>query len=604
LARRTLGKRGRLLFGAIVLAVVAAGVVGGRWIYESRLHALFAGEAHAAYEDLSGFYPTDPYDLTAYEKDEGGAEDVPQGLLEGSRRQEGYERVIEGGRPEYRLEASSGATMVARLRSPTAYRARWVPRFLTVSYPPEGAVFPPNLCAPFIDWHDANNDLWQVAVRLDDAFEWKTLVATRRCRIPDDVWRRVVDRGRAQIEVRGIRRKGWWGRARDTVHTSGVVHVIVSKDPADNVIVYRLVDPPFVNRKTPNIHARDIRRRTPRLLLDARQQYCFNCHAFSSKQGTTGRLSLQVRYVGTRKTDHLVYLGVYDIEQGRGNKVILPFADQMTTFMQWSPDGTKLALSANQQISGYYPIVYETQSIGQPTSDIGVYDATADRALLVPGASDGERLEVYPCWTPDGGSIVYSVTRKGQHPSQTQFDLMKVPYSDGRGGTPEPVRGAYRNGKSNFYARFSPDGRWMTFVKADYGSLIKASSDIWIMPADAGADPRSLACNAPFAADSWYSWSSNSRWIVFATKREDGLFARLYMTHIDAGGNASPAVRLPMEDPRLRMSFNIPEFVAEMPPIDDGRLFAGVSIDADVLEAQPVNVEEHGTEPERKSADR
>ena len=556
------------------------------------------------HEDLSGFYPNQPYDLSAYEKDRApdAGEDVSKGLLDDSGRPEEYERAIEGMHPDYKLEATTGATMAARLRSTSSYKARWVPRFLTVRYPTEDAVFPPNLCAPFIDWHDANNDLWQLCVRVSaDAFEWKGLSHTRRCRIPDDAWGKVRDHGGAEIEVRGVKRRGLWGKDRETVHTSGVIRIRVSKDPADNVIVYRLVDPPFINKKTPNLYVRDLRKRSPRLLLNARQQYCVNCHAFSSKKGTTGRMSLQVRYIGKRKTDHLVYLSVYDIDRQRGRKVIMPFEDQMTTFMRWSPDGTRLALSANQQISGYYPVVVETQSVGQPTSDIGVYDVTTGAARLVPGASDPQTLEVYPCWTPDGGSIVFSSTRKGRHPSKTQFDLMVVPWDDGRGGVAKPVRGACGNGKSNFYARFSPDGRWMSFVKADYGSLIKASSDIWIMPADFSAEARPLRCNTPFAADSWHSWSSNSRWIVFATKRENGVFARLYMTHIDDEGNASPAVRLPMEDARLRMSFNIPEFVAEPPPITDRKLFGGVGIDADVLKAESVKTEDHGPEPDRKS---
>ena len=67
---------------------------------------------------------------------------------------------------------------------------------------------------------------------------------------------------------------------------------------------------------------------------------------------------------------------------------------------------------------------------------------------------------------------------------------MVMPYNDGRGGKPEPVIGASRNGKSSYFARFSPDGRWMTFTSSDWGSLIKASSDIFIMPADLKTAPR------------------------------------------------------------------------------------------------------------------
>ena len=129
----------------------------------------------------------------------------------------------------------------------------------------------------------------------------------------------------------------------------------------------------------------------------------------------------------------------------------------------------------------------------------------------------------------------------------------------------------------------------MSFVTSQYGSLIKASSDINIMPADLKGEPIPLACNTPFAADSWHSWSSNSRWMVFASKRDDGIFARLYLTHIDENGNASPAVSLPIEDPEMRTSFNIPEFISDVPNFDEQTLFDGISVDTRAVEPKSLD---------------
>jgi Tol biopolymer transport system component len=237
-------------------------------------------------------------------------------------------------------------------------------------------------------------------------------------------------------------------------------------------------------------------------------------------------------------------------------------------------------------MAGFYPIVYETQSVGM-SSDLAVCDVSAGTAVLVPGASAPKVIETYPCWTPDGKSIVFASAPVGRHFTRTLFDLRVIPWSDGRGGVPRDVPGAAANGRSNYFPRFSPDGRWFTWVESDHESLIKASSDIYIMSADLKGPARPLACNVPHAADSWHSWSSNSRWIVFASKRDDGVFARLYLSHIDDGGHASPAVRLPIENPRIRMSFNLPEFVAHVPPIRAEALYDGVNIDAEVLRLEP-----------------
>jgi hypothetical protein len=162
---------------------------------------------------------------------------------------------------------------------------------------------------------------------------------------------------------------------------------------------------------------------------------------------------------------------------------------------------------------------------------------------------------------------------------------MRIPFNDGKGGKPEPVPGASANGRSNYFARFSPDGKWLTFVQSDGGSFIKSSSDIYIMPADFSAPPRPLECNVRFAADSWFSWSSSSRWLLFASKRDSGVFARIYMTHIDEAGHASPAVRLPIDGDE-RMCFNVPEFCREMPDMSEGEFFGAIRAENPTIEVE------------------
>ena len=181
-------------------------------------------------------------------------------------------------------------------------------------------------------------------------------------------------------------------------------------------------------------------------------------------------------------------------------------------------------------------------------------------------------------------SDLYCRAPAGVHPALTKFQLWRVPFNGGDGGKGEPLPHVHdeeaKTGepKSSYYPRFSPNGKWFTFTRSDGGSLIKSSSDIWIMPADFSEAPRKLQSNVEHAADSWYSWSSNGRWIVFASKRDDGVFARLYLTHIDEDGDASPPVALPLSDPPM-MSFNIPEFVARVPDVTERKLYDGVRVE-------------------------
>ena len=64
--------------------------------------------------------------------------------------------------------------------------------------------------------------------------------------------------------------------------------------------------------------------------------------------------------------------------------------------------------------------------------------------------------------------------------------------------------------------------------------------------------------------ESYHTWSSNGRWIVFSSRRDDGSYTRPYICYFDAEGRDYKPFLLPQEDPEhnlLRMkSYNIPEF--------------------------------------------
>ena len=565
--------RRRWVWVVVVAAASAAGWVLFERVHAWRLHALFVGSTVVSPGPPEGFTSQIHYDFTKY--------------------REGADAVPASSGDAWHGDAATGASRIVRVSAPSAYKERLRAEFLTVNYPPDGAVFPPNLCAPFFEWTDVYNDLWQVTLAVrDKELVWTLLSYERRWRVPPDVWDRIVRRaGDAEVTlvIKGVKRRGVWGKARESVHVSQTVRFRISADSVDNAIVYRLVDPPFINLKTPDTFVRDVRQLRPRPFLKARRQYCINCHNFSSKSGDTGKLGIQVRYVGRTPFEHTVYLAVCDLQTRRIIKTLLPFQLQMTTFMSWSPDGRKLAVSANQQLFSVQPYVQEAQNTQQSSSDVAMVDLDAGTSLLLQGACDNGMLETFPRWTPDGSHIIFCKAPQKLHPRLTKYSLMSIPYNDGRGGEPRVLIDANgENGRSNYYPRFSPDGKWFSFVQSDFGSLIKSSSDIILLAADKLMQPdpekhlKPLRSNAQNAADSWYSWSSNSRWIVFATKRDDGVYARLYMTHIDDEGNASPAVRLPLAKVPL-MSFNIPEFVANVPPIDERTLFAGVRVERDAV---------------------
>ena len=581
--------RSRSMIFLALLVGAAVAVLGARHAYtrrERKLQALFVGPYETSSMIKPTYYPRFSYDLETYrsyteEYSPPKAEVIP----------------LPERKPELRLkwigqtegvDAVTSATMSVqdRLQWRSAYKERVPSKSLWITYPPDGAVFPPNFCEPSSEWEDRVNNVWQVTVGISGtSLTWSFLTDKRRWGFRPEVWRILREKAiesDAWIQVKGLRRTGRYMRT-GRVQASQVVHFRISADPADNDVVYRLVTPQFQTIETPDTFIRDIRSFDVKPLLRARGKYCFSCHTFSSKEGREGTMSIKVYFMATGGRP-LSALGIFNRVSGKAQKVEVPYPKGFT-FMAWDSKGDKLAIAVNQSYASSTPIIHETQELGYSSSDIAVYEPSRGLFSLLPGADSPDYIELYPAWTPDDKKLLFSRVKTGVSARDARYDLYALEYNDGRGGVPVAVPGASHNGQSNYFARYSPDGRWVSFCKADQGSLIESSSDIYLLPGNLEGPPHRLASNADYAADSWHSWSSNSRWLVFASKRDDGIYARLYLTHIDEEGHASPAVRLPVKESVLK-SFNIPEFLADASQLEERRLFGGFRVEAPVVTSQ------------------
>jgi Flp pilus assembly protein TadD len=321
---------------------------------------------------------------------------------------------------------------------------------------------------------------------------------------------------------------------------------------------------------------------------------CINCHSFS-RDGRT--LGLDVDGPGNDK-------GLYGIvpvkrETSIRNEDVIrwsSFAEERASkrfgFMsQISPDGQYVVTSIENPgshirdfDSRFYNGFYKDYGFGQvffPTKGILAWYSKATRKLKpLPGADDAAFVQAGAFWSPDGKYLVFSlaaakepyhegqnVARVANSPDETQiqYDLYRIPFNDGRGGTPERVEGASQNGTSNNFPKVSPDGRWIVFVRNRNGLLMRPDSELYIVPFKGGT-ARRLDCNLP-RMNSWHTFSPNGRWLAFSSKGRS-LYTQLYLTHIDEEGRDSPAILIENATAANR-GVNIPEFV-NVPP--DGLL--------------------------------
>jgi tetratricopeptide (TPR) repeat protein len=215
---------------------------------------------------------------------------------------------------------------------------------------------------------------------------------------------------------------------------------------------------------------------------------------------------------------------------------------------------------------GFGQVFYPTRGI------LAWYDRDTGKLKPLPGADDPRYVQTSAFWSPDGAWLVFSrapakdpyyagqitpTYANDPNETQIQYDLYRIPFNNGKGGTPEPIAGASQNGMSNDFPKVSPDGRWVVFVENSNGLLMRPDSELYIVSFQ-GGKARRLRCNLSLM-NSWHSFSPNGRWLVFSSKSRS-LYTQLFLTHIDPEGRDSPAILIENATAANR-AVNIPEFV-------------------------------------------
>jgi tetratricopeptide (TPR) repeat protein len=311
---------------------------------------------------------------------------------------------------------------------------------------------------------------------------------------------------------------------------------------------------------------------------------CANCHSFS-RDGKTLGLDLD----GPQNDKGLYALVSIKPQMTIRNEDVIAWSSfrgklgsqVREGFMsQVSPDGRYVVTTIKPPGTGDQQFYYVSNfkdyrflQVFYPTRGIMVwYNRATGEVQHLPGADDPRYVQTNAVWSPDGKYLVFARAQakdaypKGVPPAKyandpnetpIQYDLYRIPFNGGKGGTPEPIAGASANGMSNSFPKISPDGRWIVFVQAHNGQLMRPDGKLYIVPV-AGGQPRLMRCNTP-VMNSWHSFSPNGRWLVFSSKSRSP-YTQMFLTHIDENGEDSPAILIENSTAANR-AVNIPEFV-------------------------------------------
>ncbi len=463
---------------------------------------------------------------------------------------------------------------------------------LTIRYPRDATVFPPEIAPPTFLWEpgEADAGAWIVAVHFpDEARERVAAAATVAEWTPSDAEWQAIRQGSlrqpARVTVLGVDRRG-----RDRVVSAASISIRTSEDEVGAPIFYREVNLPFIEAvKDPSrirwrfgsISCRE----QPPIVLE-KLPVCGNCHSFSADGEVLG---LDVDYANDK--------GSYAVDEVAEELVL--HSGNIITWSDFRREDGEPTFGLLSQVSpdGRYVVsTVKDRSVFVPRDDLAfsqlffpikgilaVYDRQTERFFALPGADDKRFVQSNATWSPDGKHILFARAKMHQLEDPVDpdavlldeeacaeflaegkpfpFDLYRIPFNEGRGGEAKPIPGASHNGRSNYFARYSPDGRWIVFCQAESFMLLQPDSELFIMPAE-GGEPRRLRCNTP-RMNSWHSWSPNGKWLVFSSKWLS-IYTQLFLTHVDEQGRTTPPVLLARFTAPDRAA-NIPEFVNARP---------------------------------------
>lgn len=455
--------------------------------------------------------------------------------------------------------------------------------YLAIKYPAPNTVFPPDLAAPTFTWRTnaSSASAFRMIIKNGDVriFESKPIKETH-WRPEPSLWERIKKTGGKELSFTVY---------SEANETKASVSFSITADSVAAPIFYRNVPLPFKfareNLKKVSWHLGHVSdEERPQTVLD-NIPVCGNCHSFSADGKTLG-MDVDAR-------DEKGAYAIVDLEQD-----VKMGEDEIINWSKFQKNEFTYGLLSQVSSNGRYVVStlkdceifvdrhdLEYSQLFFPFKGIlQVYDRKTGRSFELEGANDTTFVQSNPVWSPDG-QYLYFARSKAYHFEESgifrgskatdfktyqtflknfmerqtlfKFDIYRVPFNAGKGGTCEPVKGASNNGMSNYFPRFTPDGKWMVFCQAESFMLLMPDSKLHIVSPE-GGEPRLMNCNTE-NMNSWHSISPNGKWMVFSSKA-NGPFTQLYLTHLNGDGTDTPPVLLERFVAPQRAA-NIPEFV-------------------------------------------
>jgi hypothetical protein len=456
-----------------------------------------------------------------------------------------------------------------------------------ITYPYDETVFPPEIAAPWFEWKATASDssCWLIRIELTNHQPILAVSKTTRWMPESETWETIKAasvKSPARFTVFGF------NNTMDAkVRSQNSIRFRTSTDRVNATVLYRQVPLPFrvdtENFKNMKWRLGDIASNDAPPVVMENLSVCASCH-LATKDGSV--ISMEMNY-----------------QEDSGRQLIAPIKKRIhlskRDFMTWSdfpkPEilpptrglFAKISPSGKYLVGTVNEISYSAQTADKafsqlffPTYGILAWYKVAEKKMNpLPGADNTDFVQTDPSWRWDEQEIAFArakthneylddITTMRTRVENVgidvlnqrfpiQYNLYKIPFNQGRGGSATPIKGASFNGMSNYFPRYSPNGKWIVFTMSKSGIMLQPDSALYIVPAKGGT-ARRMRCNL-HRLNSWHSFSPNGKWMLF-TSKTNSPFTEILLTHIDADGNDTKPVRLSRFSDN-QLAANVPEFV-------------------------------------------
>lgn len=346
----------------------------------------------------------------------------------------------------------------------------------------------------------------------------------------------------------------------------------VAKEPIDGYLSYRLIEPGYEVWNKVELRERNLTNFEEKVIATHRNtdNACMNCHIYGNKSGELSMFHLRGAKGGTILN-----------RNGKLRKLTLK-NDKMVSgavYGDFHPSGRFGVFSTNLIIPAFHSQGSQRLEVYDTASDLVIADFDTNRLIISPLVSRKDVLETFPTFSPDGKTVYYCSADTVSLPQDIRslkYSLCSIDFdaeTQTWGERIDTLWDARQTNASVCHPKVSPDGRYLLYTVADYGTfpIWHRETELQMMNLQTGCIDSLSAVRAE-GSETYHSWSSNSRWFVFAGKRGDGQYGKPYFCYVTPDGQVHKPFVLPQKHPEhydlTLKSYNLPDLSATPLPFN------------------------------------